>query len=77
MSETWHVFKLEELDTISFDCPNCKTQITFGAQGEIITQAQRMCPGCNKEVPDAGSLLSIYRQFFQQGKTKVTLKAKA
>lgn len=77
MSETWQVFRLEELDTISFECPNCKSVVTFHAEGEIVGQAQRMCPGCNKEIPDAGSLLSTYRQLYQRGKGSILLKAKA
>ncbi|MGO9255332.1 MAG: hypothetical protein ACLQU1_03380 [Bryobacteraceae bacterium] len=63
MSETWYVFKLEELDTISFECPNCKSVITFAAEGEIVGLPERMCPACNKLIPDAGGLLTIYRQF--------------
>jgi NAD-dependent SIR2 family protein deacetylase len=76
MSEMWHVFRLEELSTITFECSECKTQITFDAEAEIIRQQTRMCPGCNKEIPDVGALLALYRQFYEKGKSKVILKAK-
>ncbi|HLG97136.1 MAG TPA: hypothetical protein VKX49_12560 [Bryobacteraceae bacterium] len=77
MSETWQVFRLAELDSISFECPNCKTVVTFSGHGQIVTQAERNCPGCNKEIPGAGEILGLYWRFYQQGKDKVTLRAKA
>jgi hypothetical protein len=77
MSETWHVFKLEELATITFECPECHTQLTFDAEADIINRQDRACPGCNKTLPDVGALLSLYRQFYEKGKSKVVLKARA
>jgi hypothetical protein len=77
MSETWQVFRLEELAAISFECPSCQTQITFGAEADIISGQERMCPGCNKAILEVGALLSMYRQLYQRGKTKIILKAKA
>lgn len=76
MSEKWQSFKLGELASISFECPNCKTQVVFGAEGEIISQPERMCSGCNKELPNVGTLLSLYRRFYQEGKSAVTLKVR-
>lgn len=82
MSENWLVFKLEELDTIAFECPNCKTRVLFSAKGDGIGDLARTCPGCNKEIPGAGSLLNRYRNLYREGtsenglKTEVTLRAR-
>ncbi len=65
MSENWQVFKPEELDTISFMCPNCKTVMVFPASGEVAGR-QRNCPGCNKEIPGAGELLRLYAAFHRE-----------
>lgn len=78
MSETWQVYSLEELDTITFECPRCKTSVTFSVKEEIVTRsrAERMCAGCNNEIPDAGTLLNLYRTLYVNGKSKVLLRAK-
>jgi hypothetical protein len=76
MSEKWQTFKLAELAVISFECPECHTQIVFNAEADIISRPEKMCPGCNKEIPNAGTLLSIYRKFYQEGKTSVTLRVR-
>ena len=76
MSEKWQTFKLEELAVISFECPNCKTQIVFRADADIVSQQDRMCPGCNREIPNVGSLLALYRRFYQEGKATVTLRVR-
>ncbi|MEO8051012.1 MAG: hypothetical protein ABI833_11400 [Acidobacteriota bacterium] len=66
MSETWQVFRIEELDTISFECPTCHTDVSFKATNGIANQDDRLCPGCNKTIPDAGRILSAFHKFFQE-----------
>jgi hypothetical protein len=76
MSESWQTFRIEELDTIVFACPQCKTEITFKAGADILSRQERPCPGCNREMPDVGLLLSMYRQFYERARGKVVLRAK-
>ncbi len=77
MSENWQVFKVSELNSIAFECPHCKTTIAFTADNEIICQQQRMCPGCNREVPGVGIVLDLYRRLQREAqRVPVVLRAR-
>ena len=83
MSEHWQLFTISELNTIGFQCPHCKTTILFAADGDVVSQQARNCPGCNKEMQGVGKMLTVYRQFCQenarlsQDGIGVTLRAKS
>ena len=77
MSETWHVFKLEELDSISIECPICNTRVVFPANLNIASGKERKCCGCNNDIPGADALLKLYREFYQEGMRPENLKINA
>jgi predicted RNA-binding Zn-ribbon protein involved in translation (DUF1610 family) len=68
MSETQSVFPVYELDTISFECPECHTEVIFRADEGPDGGRPKHCPSCNREIPHAGHLLSQYRGFYTQSK---------
>ena len=68
MSETWHIFGLDELDSISFECPGCHTKSVFG-ESDALGQTERQCPGCNKPIPRAGEILHLYRSLLNATKS--------
>ena len=63
MSETQDVYSLAELDTISFECSNCNTEMIFRADKDSGKgQQQITCPSCGVDVVGAGSVLAVYRK---------------
>jgi len=68
MSEIQSVFAACELDTISFECPDCHTEVIFKADEGPDGGRSKCCPACNKEIPNAGHLLAQYRGFYTQAK---------
>ena len=73
MSETQDIFSVSELDTISFECPECHTEVIFRADEGPDSGRSKSCPSCNKEIPNAGHLLAQYRGFYTQSKALKTL----
>jgi hypothetical protein len=79
MSENWQIFTAAELSTICFECPTCHTTVAFPAGGDLTIGTEKLCPGCNKAIPNAATLLASYRRFYQeatQEQANVTLRAR-
>jgi hypothetical protein len=83
VSETWSVFRFEELDAIVFECPECRTESVFRTGGDPAGETERHCPGCNRRIPRAGEILRLYRQLYaaigsaiEHEKVTITLRAK-
>ena len=62
MSETQDVYNLSELNTISFECPHCNTEMTFRADRDDGKGQQIACPSCNANIVGAGATLDAYRK---------------
>jgi predicted RNA-binding Zn-ribbon protein involved in translation (DUF1610 family) len=62
MSETQDVYSLAELDTISFECPTCHTEMVFRADRDDGKGQQISCPCCNVDMVGVGSVLDAYRK---------------
>lgn len=84
VSESWQVFKIDELDSIVFTCPECGTQSVFVMSGDPAGKTERHCPGCNKTIPRAGEILYLYRALCatvksaaENEKLSVTFRARA
>jgi predicted RNA-binding Zn-ribbon protein involved in translation (DUF1610 family) len=74
MSETQDIFDVSELNTISFKCPDCRTEVIFRADEQPDGSLSKNCPACHKEIPNAGHVLALYRGFYTQA---VALKSSA
>jgi len=61
MSESWHEFLLDELNTITFECSGCKAKVVFNAKGSAEDTADRLCPDCHKPLVGASAALNQYR----------------
>lgn len=72
MSETWHVFRIDELDGISFDCPSCHIETIFHADGDLVGRTERQCPGCNRPIPRAGAILHLFRTLCHDAQSAAT-----
>jgi predicted RNA-binding Zn-ribbon protein involved in translation (DUF1610 family) len=62
MSETQDVYSLTELNTISFECPTCQTEMIFRADSDYGKGQQKSCPCCNVDVVGVGAILDAYRK---------------
>jgi len=82
VSEHWHIFAVNELNAIAFECPTCHTLSTFSASGDPAGKTERQCPGCNRVIPRAGAILHLFRTLHENARSaaedervNVTLRA--
>ncbi len=68
MSETQDVYTLAELESISFECVVCGTEVIFKAEVRESNDGGKKCPECYSELPAAGLLLKTYRQMYSDAK---------
>jgi hypothetical protein len=64
MSETYELFRLGELDTISFTCPACSTEILFKLNTPTTFGVPCSCPTCRVSYVEIGQILAKYRDLF-------------
>jgi hypothetical protein len=73
------VFNVKDLDSISFECPKCDTEITFRAGTPTTFGAPYCCPTCRAEYLDVSRIFAAYRDFYAQAvasEKNIQLKAK-
>jgi hypothetical protein len=66
VSESYDVFGIAELDGISFQCPACKTEVTFDLTTPTKFGAPYVCPTCRETYTQLGNFLAAYRDIFNQ-----------
>jgi hypothetical protein len=66
MSENYEAFAIADLDTITFVCPACKTEVMFPLSTPTTFGAPCACPTCREVYPDEGILFAAYRELFSR-----------
>jgi ssDNA-binding Zn-finger/Zn-ribbon topoisomerase 1 len=67
VSEQHEVFDIAELDTISVECPQCRTEILFRLDTPGNFGAPCVCPTCRETYAEMGNFLAAYRELFGRG----------
>ncbi len=64
MSERHELFDIAELDTVTVECPGCRTEIVFHLDTPGTFGAPCVCPTCHETYTDLGNFLAAYRDLF-------------
>lgn len=64
MSEQHEIFDIHELDTVTAECPACKTEIVFHLDTPTTFGAPATCPTCHETYVELGDFLASYRDLF-------------
>jgi len=64
MSETYERFGIAELDTISFVCSKCQTEIVFKLSTPTTFGVPSACPTCGEASVEIAQLFGKYRDLF-------------
>lgn len=64
VSERHELFEIGELDTISVECPACKTEILFHLDTPGNFGAPAFCPTCREPYVELANFLAAYRDLF-------------
>lgn len=64
MSEQHEVFEFGELNTISFECPKCRTEVFFSLDTPTMFGAPHACPTCHTEFVELAQVLARYRDLY-------------